>query len=202
MEGVNKTRSLWATFCLRRALQPLRNFCARNAGNLAYLNPLLWPPRLVKVLTAGFFMIMLPIYIFIGLQPAPIADAASYPTLTIPAINLETPVATVELVDRQLSVPATIAGIYQPTDNKLFIIGHSSTVFKRLDRLQVSDQLTYDGEQYTITDRVVLEKSAISMNDILADTPEKTIVIMTCAGTPLPDQDATHRLILTAILSE
>lgn len=167
-----------------------------------YLNPFCWPKRLIKVLSAAFFIIMLPIYLFIGLQPAPLADAASYPVLEVPSIDLKTPVARVELVDRQLTVPATIAGIYQPFDNKLFIIGHSSTVFKSLDRLQINQSFTYDGEQYLITDRIILEKSAISMNELLSDAPKKTIIIMTCAGDPLPNQDATHRLIITATLAE
>lgn len=169
--------------------------------NLPYLNPFCWPKRLIKTLAAAFFMIMLPIYLFIGLQPAPFADAASYPILEIPTINLKTPVASVELVDRQLAVPATIAGIYQPFDNKLFIIGHSSTVFKNLNQLQLNHTFTYANETYHITDRTILQKSNISMNELLADTPEKTIIIMTCAGEPLPNQDATHRLIITATLA-
>lgn len=172
------------------------------ATHYRYLNPFCWPKRLIKVLSAAFFMIMLPIYLFIGLQPAPLADAASYPVLEAPSIDLKTPVARVELVDRQLAVPATIAGIYQPFDNKLFIIGHSSTVFKHLDHLHIDQSFTYDGEQYLITDHTILEKSAINMNELLSDAPEKTVIIMTCAGDPLPNQDATHRLIITAILAE
>lgn len=167
-----------------------------------YLNPFCWSTRLVKVFAAAFFMIMLPIYLFIGLQPAPLVDAASYPSLEIPAIKLKTPVANVELIDHQLAVPATIAGIYQPFENKLFIIGHSSTVFQDLDHLEIGQVLFYDEQQFTITERTILEKSAISMNALLADAPETTIIIMTCAGDPLPNQDATHRLILTAKLTD
>lgn len=165
-----------------------------------YLNPFCWPERLVKVIAAAFFMIMLPIYLFIGLQPAPLVDAASYPSLEIPAIDLKTPVTNVELIDHQLTVPANIAGIYQPFENKLFIIGHSSTVFQNLDQLKINQTFSYDGQQFIVTDRTILAKSAISMNDILKDAPEKTVVIMTCAGEPLPNQDATHRLIITAKL--
>jgi sortase (surface protein transpeptidase) len=40
------------------------------------------------------------------------------------------------------------------------------------------------------------------MNELLSDAPEKTVIIMTCAGDPLPNQDATHRLIITATLAE
>lgn len=193
MEGVGKFKRFFATYC-RRCWQFFVTY-------YHYLNPFCWSKRLVKVLTTTFFMIMLPIYLFIGLQPAPLVDAASYPSLEIPAIHLKTPVASVELIDRQLAVPATIAGIYQPFANKLFIIGHSSTVFRNLDQLEIGQTFSYDGGQFIITDRKILEKSTISMNEILSDTPEKTIIIMTCAGESLPDQDATHRLIITAKLA-
>ncbi len=36
------------------------------------------------------------------------------------------------------------------------------------------------------------------MSKILAETEVETIIIMTCAGNPLPNQDATHRLIVYA----
>lgn len=193
MEGVRKFQ-LFFVAQYRRVGQ---FFVARHR----YLNPFCWPPRLVKVLTAAFFMIMLPIYLFIGLQPVPLVDATSYPSLEIPTINLKTPVASVELIDRQLAVPATIAGVYQPFENKLFIIGHSSTVFQNLDQLEVGQVFSYDGQQFLVTDRITLEKSAISMNTLLSDAPDKTIIIMTCAGEPLPNQDATHRLIVTAKLA-
>lgn len=216
MEGVKQIKPFFARTCpqqdsgqLSQNLNPNSEQPPQDSprqpsfrSHPPYLNPFSWPTRLVKVLTAAFFMIMLPIYFFIGFQPAPLADAASYPPLKIPAINLETPVTTVELVNHQLAVPATIAGVYQPFENKLFIIGHSSTVFQNLDQLSIEDQITYDGELYTIIDRITLPKSDISMNDLLADAPQKTIIIMTCAGEPLPNQDATHRLILTATLSE
>ena len=207
MEGVRQSKPVFCVFLFIREKFTRAKDCFTRAknfliDNFVYLNPFCWPNRLVKVLAATFFMIMLPIYLFIGLQPAVPADAASYPVLEIPAINLKTPVASVELIDRQLEVPAVIAGVYQPFANKLFIIGHSSTVFHNLDQLQASAQFTYDGKLYAVTDRAIVEKTAISMNDLLSDAPEKTIIIMTCAGEPLPNQDATHRLIITAKLAE
>ena len=36
------------------------------------------------------------------------------------------------------------------------------------------------------------------MEEILSPAETNTIIIMTCAGEPLPGQDATHRLIVTA----
>lgn len=147
----------------------------------------------------SFFAIMLPIYIFIGLQPVPIADAASLPKLSIDSINLETPVTTSELINRELTVPDRIAGIYTNAENKLFILGHSSTVFKNLEQVQLHATIIYNDTSYTITSIETLAKSDISMLEILKPEVEETLVIMTCAGTPLPNQDATHRLIVTAV---
>ena len=162
------------------------------------LNPLNWSIRTIKVVTALFSLIFLPIYLFLGFQPSLPADAANYPVLSIPTIHLETPVAPVELIERELKAPATIAGAYSSQENKILIIGHSSTVFKKLDQILIGDTFIYDNEQYRIQDTSIRTKSDINMSEVLAASGEKTIVIMTCAGTPLPDQDATHRLIITA----
>lgn len=167
-----------------------------------YLNPLRWSNRAIRVFVAGFFMIMVPIYLYLGFLPASSLDYTNYPTLEIPTINLSTPVAKIELQDRELIAPATIAGVYQPHLNKLFIIGHSSTVFKNLHQISENALFSYENQTYQVQSISTLEKSAIDMKNILSPTEEKTIIIMTCAGTPLPNQDATHRLIITATLLE
>ena len=169
---------------------------------LSYLNPLRWSKRAVRVFVSAFFMIMLPIYLYIGFHPASSLDYTGYPVLEIPSINLSTPVAEIELEDRELIAPATIAGVYRANPHKLFIIGHSSTVFHNLRKLEVNQNFIYDGITYHVTSAITLEKSTISMADLLAETPEDAIVIMTCAGEPLPNQDATHRFIITATRSE
>lgn len=165
------------------------------------LNPLNWSISEVKLFLACFLTIMLPVFIFIGLQPIPV-DATSLPQLNIPSISLATPVSTVELADRQLIAPAAIAGVYYAAENKLFIIGHSSSVFKHLEQVQLGDNFIFDDKTYHIHDIKTLAKADISMKRLLQPEAEETIVIMTCAGEPLPEQDATHRLIITARLSE
>lgn len=162
------------------------------------LNPLNWENSEIKMFLASFFAIMLPIYIFIGLQPAPIANASSLPQLNISSINLETPVTPVNIVDHEFIVPSQIAGFYTQAENKIFLMGHSSTVFKKLDRVQVGEIITYNNIDYRVDKVETLAKSDISMNKILQAEEEETIIIMTCAGTPLANQDATHRLIITA----
>ncbi len=163
------------------------------------LNPLNWSQRAIRVFTVAFFAIMLPIYIFIGLQPALPAEAANYPTLEISSIRLKTPVAPLELTDYQLIAPAMIAGSYSHAPNKTLIIGHSSTVFAELDQVQTNDRFTYNGKTYAVKDITIQAKPDVSMNEILAPAEIDTVIIMTCAGEPLPNQDATHRLLITAV---
>lgn len=144
-------------------------------------------------------MIMLPIYLYIGFQPVASTEALGYPELNIPSIALNTPVQPITLTDHQLIAPNTIAGVYHANINKTFIIGHSSTVFQNLHQTQTNATFIYDHQTYRITSSEIVEKSDINMQSILAPAEVDTIVIMTCAGEPLPGQDATHRLIITAL---
>ncbi len=167
---------------------------------LSRLNPFNWSKRTVRVFTALFFLIMMPIYLFIGMQPTISLDYSGYPNLEIPVIGLNTPVTTLELKNHQLIAPELIAGSFSQHDNKTLIIGHSSSVFEKLNKLKSGDQFVYQDKSYVITNSEVLAKSNVNMQAILAPAPSDTIILMTCAGDPLPNQDATHRLIVTATL--
>ncbi len=166
------------------------------------LNPLRWSGRTLRVFFVTLFMILAPFYFFSGIQPVSSIEAASYPELSIPNINLTTPVAPLEMTERQLIAPATIAGSYSQAENKQFIIGHSSTVFQNLNQSALYQHIYYNDTEYTITSIETLVKADIDMDAILAAADTDTLVIMTCAGTPLPNQDATHRLIVTAERSQ
>lgn len=166
------------------------------------LNPFSWGERTVKVVVTLFFMVALPVYLFLGMQPNIPADAASFPRLTIAGIDLDTPVEALELEGRQLKVPDMIAGSYSSAANKTLIVGHSSTVFEELDEVELGQEIEYDGRNYEVIFLETLEKSNISMTKVLAEAEQDTIVLMTCAGEPLPDQDATHRLIITARIKQ
>lgn len=178
--------------------------CSRRQQNLRRkfenLNPFRWSRRAIRVFGVGFFTIMVPIYAYLGMQPAVSLEFidAGYPNLQIESIGLETPVAPLTLQDRQLIAPNSIAGAYSSNENKTLLIGHSSTVFKQLFKIEMSDQISYDNVTYQVTDITIQEKSSISMNEILAPADVPTLILMTCAGEPLPNQDATHRLIVTA----
>ena len=102
------------------------------------------------------------------------------------------------MIDRKLTPPETIAGSYSQNENKTLIIGHSSTVFKKLEQVRLGNEIKYGDKTYIVTNTVTLEKSQVDMSSVLATSESNTLVLMTCAGDPLPDQDATHRLLITA----
>lgn len=161
-------------------------------------NPFSWSVRTVKVVFSAFFMIALPIYLYAGFQSTSHVEAVSYPILEIPSINLSTPVEPLTLDNHELISPATIAGSYQRFENKLFIIGHASTVLQDLDQIQEGDFITYGDDTYQVFLTETIVKSDIDMSSVIGNTPTPVMIIMTCAGTPLPGQDATHRLLVYA----
>lgn len=119
--------------------------------------------------------------------------------LVIPSINLTSGVTKLHLKDHKLNTPDTIVGSYSPHTNKTFLIGHSSTVFKNLDQVKVGDEISYNNIKYLISKMEVYKKSDINMNEVLKSEEKDTIIIMTCAGEPMGEKDATHRLIVTAV---
>lgn len=124
------------------------------------------------------------------------ADAS----IIIPSIGLRANVFNMTLEDGELNVPDYDAGSYSRADNKTFITGHRSTVFSDLDETNVGDEIIYEGRLYQIISSVVMRKPDVSMNNILRATTRDTLVLMTCAGESLENKDATHRLIITAVL--
>ena len=118
--------------------------------------------------------------------------------LLIPSIDLTSGVTKLELKNNKLDTPDSIVGSYARNTNKTLLIGHSSTVFKNLDQVNVSDTVIYNNIKYAITNVETFKKSDISMSNILKSEEKNTLILMTCAGTPVGEKDATHRLIVTA----
>lgn len=169
-----------------------------RAMRLENINPFHWSKRTVRVFTALFFTTMLPVYLFIGVQPAISINHAGLPELSISSIHLTAPVEPLELADHQLIAPDLIAGSYSQAENKILLIGHSSSIFNGLNQLQNGQEIVYANETYNIRSIETTPKAEINMSEILSASETPTLVLMTCAGEPLPDQDATHRLIITA----
>ena len=163
-----------------------------------HLQPKHWTATQIRRGTLAFFALTLPFYVWYGFQPRLSAEATTYPTLAIAAIGLSTPVEPLTLANGELTAPATIAGSYSHATNTTLIIGHNTTVFTELDELAIGDTLTYADTTYQVTDLATVPKTDINMNALLAARDVPTLILMTCAGTPLGGQDYTDRLIITA----
>lgn len=151
--------------------------------------------RLVLVV---IYFVAFGIYVFFGLQPVGAKKYEISANLQVPSINLNSAVTALELEGRELKTPEYIVGSYTRSENKILLLGHSSTVFKNLDQIKLSEEINYDGLNYKIVEIELIEKSKIKMGELLKSAEKKTLILMTCAGEDLGGGDATHRLIITA----
>lgn len=138
-------------------------------------------------------------YIIYGLQPAGAIDYVVSSTLSIPKIDLYSDVTNLELKNRELKTPESIVGSFSNQPNKTLLIGHSTTVFQRLNELDLFDSIKYGDSDYQVVKISLMPKPKIIMRDLLKKADKDTLVLMTCAGTLLDNHDATHRLIITAV---
>lgn len=152
-----------------------------------------------KKLFTLVYVLAFAVYLIVGLQPAGATEYEVSGNLTIPAIDLSSDVTELELIDHKLDTPDTIVGSYKKYDTKTFLVGHSTTVFVNLNKVKAGDIIIYNDIEYKITKTEKMLKSDVDMNKILAPTREDTLVIMTCAGEPMGEKDATHRLVVTAV---
>lgn len=198
MEGEGRNQSnFWAKL---ESLLPHRTANYAVEGEYQGLQlPVSTQVRAMRTFLVIFLIIFASLFIIVGCQPTA-TDAVNYPELIIGSIDLDSPVEPIEPVDRQLEAPATIAGAYSQHNNKTLIIGHSTTVFKELHNVKIGEELTYGNRQYLIVDTETVLKKDVNMKAILQGSERETLIIMTCAGELLENQDATHRLLVTAIL--
>lgn len=155
--------------------------------------------RAIHTFLVLFLIIFTSLFIIIGCQPTA-TDAVNYPELSIASIDLDSPVEPITPVERKLEAPTSIAGAYSQNNNKTLIIGHSTTVFQNLHNVKIGEELTYGNRIYQIINTEVVLKQDVNMKEILKGANRDTLIIMTCAGELLQNQDATHRLLVTAVL--
>ena len=153
-----------------------------------------------KYIFIGLYVVIFLLYVIIGLQPAKAKTYAVSGRLEIPSIGLVSDITDTGLVDGALETPESIVGSYLENTNKTFLYGHSSTVFNGLHHIKINDTINVNGTSYKVVDSAILPKSAISMKEILKSETSDTIIIMTCAGDLYSDGDASHRLIITAVI--
>lgn len=151
-----------------------------------------------KRLFTILYIVAFLVYAVVGLHPVEARHYEVSGNLNIPAIGLNSDITTLELNDHRLETPDTIIGSYSKYGSKVLLIGHSTTVFKDLNKTRLGDYVYYNGELFVVGEIKTLSKGDIDMNMILAPTKNPSIIMMTCAGEPLVNHDATHRLIVTA----
>lgn len=164
------------------------------------MNPFEWSSATIIKVFGAFFAIALPLW-FSGFSVFATSINVPNATLEIGKIGLTSDVAPVELKDRQLETPDKIVGSYT-NGKKVFLYGHSAGVFGKLNQIQTGDKIEYgegsDRSSYMVTRIVTLPVNKINMSRLLSDTPKQQIVLMTCAGEQLSDDDFTERLIIYA----
>lgn len=146
----------------------------------------------------SIYIISFLIYIGVGFLPAEAVNYIVDSRLEIPGIDLISDVTTLELRNKTLDTPDFIVGSFSRWKNKTLLIGHSTTVFQNLHKLDLREIILYDDKLYKVVEKKMVEKGKILMSEILKNEENDTLVIMTCAGTLLDNKDSTHRLIITA----
>lgn len=149
-----------------------------------------------KKLLILVYLLALAAYITIGLQSATASESGYL--LSIPAIDLNTTTVISRPIDRKLVTPDYLPGVYHTESGLDFLFGHSTTIFRHLPKLKIGQEITYYQKNYRINKIENLLKSDINMTELLTAREDKQLVLMTCSGQPLPNQDATHRLIIYA----
>lgn len=153
----------------------------------------------LKYIFIGAYILAFLAFLVYGLQPAEAAQSEQISgKLEIPSIGLVSDVTTLELQEGRLVTPDSIVGSFSNHENKILLIGHSTTVFQNLKDINLGDTISFNGSNYQVVDIQILEKQVVNMHDILAGEDEETLTIMTCAGDLLDGGDATHRLIVEA----
>lgn len=154
-----------------------------------------------KYIFIGLYIFAFLAYIIYGLQPAEAVNSYDITgEITIPSINLTSDVTNLSLDGNELHTPDTIVGSFTKSENKTLLIGHSTEVFKNLEQVKIGDEVDYSNKKYVVSKLTYVEKSKISMKELLKPAEEDTLVIMTCAGELTGNGDATHRLIITAVV--
>ncbi len=153
-------------------------------------------PRAIFV---SVYAVFLAVYIIVGLQPVSATSTTQIiNTLSIPSIDLETNVTKLTLKDKELQIPDDIVGEFHTSKKNHLLLGHSTTIFKNLENLDVGDTIYYGDNRYIVSTEEIKDKDQVNMKELLKNTGAEKITLMTCAGELLENQDATRRLIITA----
>lgn len=161
------------------------------------LNPFSWSRKTILFALLIFYAVFIPIYLYIGLQPASASNFSG--NLKIPSVNISAGIEDVEMIENKLETPDFSIGSFAPNKNKIFLFAHSSSAFKNLENIKLEDEILYNSETFLVTGISTLLVEKIDMRTVLKSAPEKTLILMTCAGEE-KDGNFPARLLVTAVL--
>ena len=120
----------------------------------------------------------------------------SYPdwTLSIPEIEFNQQMIQIYKQGQDLPVPDNQPGFYLPNDSHIFIVGHNTSTFSRLNEIpkQIGIWKNKEQQTYNLVASEIKPVEEISMEQIFQF---RGVVLMTCAGQKVGNK-YTHRLIL------
>ena len=151
-----------------------------------------------RVVIVGLYIFVFLAYLLVGFMPAGATNYEISTQLSIPSAGIYSDVTKLSLENHELKTPDTIVGSFSRSDNKTLLIGHSSTVFENLGLAKVGDEIVYNSNIYYIYNIYTIDKSEVDMQQVLREAERDTLVLMTCAGEPIGETDATKRLIIEA----
>ena len=151
-----------------------------------------------RVVIVGLYISVFLAYLLVGFMPAGATNYEISTQLSIPSAGIYSDVTKLSLENHELKTPDTIVGSFSRSDNKTLLIGHSSTVFENLGLAKVGDEIVYNSNIYYIYNIYTIDKSEVDMQQVLREAERDTLVLMTCAGEPIGETDATKRLIIEA----
>jgi LPXTG-site transpeptidase (sortase) family protein len=152
------------------------------------------------VVGAVLYVALAITYFAVGLMPARAEDElTAVGTLSIGSINMEqAEVVETKAKGKQLIIPDEKIAIYSTHKSKLLLMAHSETAFRDINRLNIGDEIIYNGEKYEVLSMKYEQIEDIKMSEILKAEEKKTIVLMTCAGKEMDDGNFSERLIIEA----
>lgn len=115
-------------------------------------------------------------------------------TLSIPQIDFEQQMVSIQKQGRTLPVPESAPGFYSEHEGNLFIVGHNQSTFRRLNEApkEIFIYQNNSPSRYLLTNSETASAKDINMESLLTF---RGVILMTCAG-ELQDGNWTHRLIL------
>lgn len=153
--------------------------------------------KALSVFLMSLYFVFVAVFVATGFMPK-LAGAESSKTLKIDSISLTSEAIEIKRNKNTIEAPDAEVGSYSQYKNKTLLIGHKATIFKNLEQVKLGDKIEYDKKLYVVKTIEISPKTVVNMDEIVEEAEVSTIILMTCHGEPLTNNDYTERLIITA----